>query len=100
MKNNPMTCERFVSSLQAFRDDELTSADRIRAQQHLAACSTCCAYVRGYERTIELAKGSASGSDDINALPESLLRKIAAARSERQIMKATAAPIPFAGSTL
>ena len=100
MKNNPMTCEKFVASLQAFRDDELTSPDRIRAQQHLAACATCSAYVRGYERTIELAKSSASGSDDVTALPESLLRKIVAARSEGHIMKATAAPIPFAGSVL
>jgi hypothetical protein len=38
MKNNPMTFQRFVASLQAFRDDELTSPDCIRAQEHLAAC--------------------------------------------------------------
>jgi anti-sigma factor RsiW len=76
MKNNPMTCEEFVASLQAFRDDELTSPDRIRAQQHLAACATCSAYVRGYKRTIELAKSFASDSDGLTALPESLVRKI------------------------
>jgi len=100
MKNNPMTCEKFVASLQAFRDDELTSPDRIRAQEHLAACAKCSAYVRGYKRTIELAKSCASGSDDLAALPESMVRKIVAARSEGHIMKATAAPIPFAGSVL
>jgi len=95
-----MTCEKFVASLQAFRDDELTSPDRIRAQEHLAACAKCSAYVRGYKRTIELAKSCASDSDDLAALPESLVRKIVAARSEGHIMKATAAPIPFAGSVL
>src|SRR5258708_33452961 len=100
MKNNPMTCERFVSSLQAFRDDELTSSDRIRAQEHLAACAKCSAYVRGYERTIELAKSSASASDDLTALPESLVRKIVTARPEGHIMKAPAGPIRFAGSVL
>jgi anti-sigma factor RsiW len=80
MKNNPMTCEEFVASLQAFRDDELTSPDRIRAQKHLAGCLKCSAYLRGYKRTIELAKSCASGSDYLTALTESLVRKIVAGR--------------------
>ena len=77
MKNNPMTCEGFVASLQAFRDDV---AGRIRAQEQLAGCLKCSAYLRGYKRTIELAKSSASGSDDLTALTESLVRKIVAGR--------------------
>ncbi len=81
MKNNPMTCEKFIASLQAFRDDELTWPDRIRAQEHLAACAKCSGYVRGYKQTIELAKRCASGSDDLAALPESLVRKIWCGRS-------------------
>jgi anti-sigma factor RsiW len=80
IKNNPVTCEEFVTSLQAFRDDELTPPDRIRAQEHRAACARCAAYLRGYERTIELARSCASGSDDLSTLPESLVREIVAAR--------------------
>jgi len=62
MKKNPMACEEFVDSLAAFRDDELTSPDRIRAQEHLASCDKCSAYLRGYDRTIELAKRTGSDS--------------------------------------
>jgi anti-sigma factor RsiW len=49
MKKNPMTCEEFVDSLQAFLDDELMSPERIRAQEHLSSCDKCFAYLRGYE---------------------------------------------------
>jgi anti-sigma factor RsiW len=80
MKKNPMTCEEFVDSLQAFLDDELTSPERIRAQKHLTSCDKCSAYLRGYERTIELAKKAPSSSAVSDVLPEDLVRKIMAAR--------------------
>lgn len=80
MKKNSMTCEEFVSSLQAFRDDELTSPHRTRAEEHLTGCEKCSAYLRGYERTIELAKSTASDSADSAPLPEGLVRRIVAAR--------------------
>jgi anti-sigma factor RsiW len=83
MKKNPMTCEEFVDSLGAFRDGDLTSPDRIRAQEHLTSCDKCSAYLRGYERTIELAKKTRSNSSNsaVSAvLPEKLGRRIMAAR--------------------
>jgi anti-sigma factor RsiW len=79
MKKNPMTCEEFVDSLGAFRDGDLTSADRIRAHEHLTSCDKCSAYLRGYERTIELAKKTLS-SHVSAVLPEKLVRRIMAAR--------------------
>ena len=75
-----MTCEELVDSLAAFRDDQLTLPERIRALEHLASCDKCCAYSRGYERTIELAKRTASDSRLSPDLPENLVRRIMAAQ--------------------
>lgn len=75
-----MTCEEFADSLQAFRDDELKLPERIRAQEHLARCEKCSARLRRYEQTINLAKGIASENADAAPLPESLVRRIMAAR--------------------
>jgi predicted anti-sigma-YlaC factor YlaD len=80
MKKNPMTCEEFVDALGAYRDGDLTSSDRIRAQEHLASCDKCSAYSRGYERAIELAKRTASDTRLSPGLPEDLVRRIIAAR--------------------
>jgi Putative zinc-finger len=76
----PMTCDEFVDSLQAFRDDELTLPERIRAQEHLVGCEKCSVYLRRYEQTIKLAKSSASDDAEAAPLPESLVRRIMAAR--------------------
>lgn len=78
-----MTCKEFIDSLAAFRDADLTLPDRIRAQEHLISCKKCSAYLRGYERTIELAKKTRSNSSNSAvsaALPENLVRNIMGAR--------------------
>ena len=80
MNKNPMTCEEFVNSLGAFRDGDLTLPERIRAQEHLATCDKCSAYLRGYERTIELAKNTLSNRAVSAVSPENLVRRIMAAR--------------------
>jgi hypothetical protein len=80
MKKTPTTCEEFVDSLAAFRDDEQTSPERIRAQEHLTNCEKCSVYLREYERTIELAKKTVPNSAVSAVLPEILLRRITAAR--------------------
>jgi hypothetical protein len=80
MKKNPMTCEEFVDSLGAFRDGDLTSPDHIRAQKHLTSCDKCSAYLRGYERTIKLAKKTLSNRAVSAVLPENLVCRIMAAR--------------------
>jgi len=76
----PMTCDEFVDSLQAFRDDELTLPERIRVQEHLVGCEKCSVYLRRYEQTIKLAKSTASDDAEAAPLPESLVRRIVAAR--------------------
>ncbi|MBV8361214.1 MAG: zf-HC2 domain-containing protein [Deltaproteobacteria bacterium] len=80
MNKNSITCEEFVDSLGAFLEGELTSPDRIRAQEHLSSCDNCSAYVCGYERTVELAKKTHSNSAVSAALPEDLVRRIMTTR--------------------
>jgi len=76
-----MTCEEFVDLLAAYRDRELSAGDRIAADEHLAGCDQCATYLRGYDRTIELAKAAASaGSRGEEKLPEALVGKILAPR--------------------
>jgi predicted anti-sigma-YlaC factor YlaD len=71
-----------VDSLGAFRDGDLTSLDRIRAQKHLTVCDKCCGYLRAYEQTIQLAKSAGSENNLSAALPENLVRRIMAARRQ------------------
>jgi anti-sigma factor RsiW len=74
-----MTCKEFVDSAGAFWDGDLTSADRIRALEHLTSCDKCSAYLGGYEGTIELAKKTLSNRVSA-VLPENLVGTIMAAR--------------------
>ena len=80
MEEKPMTCEEFVDSLAAFRDGDMRAADRVRTQEHLASCDKCSAYLHGYERTIELAKRTASVNRLSPGLPDNLVHRIMAAR--------------------
>ncbi|MBV8175072.1 MAG: zf-HC2 domain-containing protein [Verrucomicrobia bacterium] len=82
MKKKAITCEEFVDSLQAFRDDELAPPERIRAQDHLLRCEKCSTYWRGYERAIELAKHAGSENSVSVALPENLVHRIMRARRQ------------------
>jgi hypothetical protein len=56
MKMNRMTCKEFVDSLAAFRYGDMTSPDRVRAEEQLTSGDKCSAYLRRYERTIDLAR--------------------------------------------
>jgi hypothetical protein len=56
MKKNRMMCKEFVGSLAAFGDGEMTSPDRVRAEEQLTSGDECSAYLRRYERTIDLAR--------------------------------------------
>lgn len=64
MSKQAMTCREFISLLPAYRDGELGGRERARADEHLAACHKCASYLRGYERTIELAKAAFADPDE------------------------------------
>jgi hypothetical protein len=80
MKKIPMTREELVDSLLALRDQELTPADRIRAEGRLTGCEKYSAYVRGYERTLKLVLRTASETGVSATLPEGLVSRIVVAR--------------------
>jgi anti-sigma factor RsiW len=80
MRKKPMICQGFVDALGAYRDDELTPVERLRTDEHLAACGKCAAYLRGYERTIELAREASADDLGQDALSENMVRKIVAGR--------------------
>jgi anti-sigma factor RsiW len=73
---------RIFDSLGAFRDGDLTSVDRIRAQKHLTGCDKCSAYLRAYEATIQIAKSAGPENSVSAALTENLVRRIMAARGQ------------------
>jgi predicted anti-sigma-YlaC factor YlaD len=80
MTKKPMTCQEFVDTQAAYLDDELVSVERLRADEHLAGCGKCAAYLRGYKQAIELAKDTSADDMGQDALPENMVRKIVAAR--------------------
>ena len=80
MTTTPMTCQEFADALPAYRADELAPPLRIRAEQHLAGCAKCASYLRGYERTIELAREASADRSGQAELPEDLVRRIMKAR--------------------
>ncbi len=77
-----MTCREFNELLVDYRSGDLTPDDRACFEVHLAQCSPCAIYLRGYEETIRFAKATFSHADDgmITDVPNELVRTILAAR--------------------
>jgi anti-sigma factor RsiW len=73
-----ITCQQLIDFIGAYRDDELTPAERTEFDRHLGVCPSCVAYLRTYEKTVALAQRA--GSDPVpDDVPESLVRAIVAA---------------------
>lgn len=74
-----ITCRQLIDFIRAYKDNELAPDERHEFERHLGVCPSCVAYLRTYERTIELAKRAAS--DPVPAdVPEALVQAILAAR--------------------
>jgi Putative zinc-finger len=75
---NKITCREFVRLIPAFRDGELSTADRQSFSQHTWKCGRCSDYLKGYELTISAARRS--GEVALNGIettmPESLVGRI------------------------
>lgn len=77
-----MTCQQLVDFIARYRDNDLSPDERDEFEQHLAACTSCSAYLKTYEQTILLAKASADEPVPPE-VPESLVKAILAAQSKR-----------------
>jgi len=77
-----MTCHELNEFLIDYHSGDLHPEERARFEAHLALCSDCVAYLRGYEETIRLGKGAYGQPDDpVPAdVPDELVRAILAAR--------------------
>ncbi len=80
-----MTCQELADFLMNYLDGELPEPQRASLAEHLEFCPPCLAYLRSYERTVELGKSicsepSGAVPDDV---PEELVQAVLAARSSR-----------------
>ena len=72
-----MTCKELTGFLDDYLAGELPMRKALGFRLHLALCSACRKYVRGYRDTIRLAKGAFG--DPEGDLPKSVPRALIAA---------------------
>jgi anti-sigma factor RsiW len=78
-----ITCRRFVESLSAWRDGELTDAPRLSFDAHRARCTRCTRYAAGFGAAIALLKSALADSAGHTEFPEDLAQAILAACREK-----------------
>ena len=70
-----LTCQAVTELITEYMDGSLTTAERVRFEQHLHACTWCMTYLAQMRRTIELsARGAESDSAVDNAAALELYR--------------------------
>jgi Putative zinc-finger len=77
-----ITCRRFVESLSAWCDGELTEAARIFLEAHRARCTRCTRYAAGFGAAIALLKSALADSAARTEFPEDLAQAILTACRE------------------
>jgi anti-sigma factor RsiW len=82
---NKMTCREFVGLIPAYRDGELSSADRQSFSEHTCKCGRCSHYLKGYELTVSTTKRIAEDSRDPGEtmMPKSLVSRILSHKLKR-----------------
>jgi anti-sigma factor RsiW len=77
-----LTCRDVVEFLSDYLTCELDAAARTAFDEHLAECDECVAYIRGYERTVRLARTAFDKLDEPveQQVPRQLVDAILAAR--------------------
>ena len=80
-----MTCREFIDFLMQYLGNELTAAERVRFDAHLAECPSCESYMKSYEETVKLGKVAFCDPDDLvpSDVPEQLIQAILAARGKQ-----------------
>ncbi len=79
-----MNCREFVDFLMGYLDDELPRRQRSVFEQHMADCPSCVSYLETYRETVRLGREICADPDAPvpDAVPESLVRAILAAREQ------------------
>lgn len=79
-----MTCREFEDFIDAYLDDTLAGATRLRFRAHLKMCRECRSYLASYQRTLELGTSAFDDPDAAVAglVPDELIDAILASRTE------------------
>ena len=79
-----MNCREFTEFLHEYLHGNLSAAERVEFDKHLAECPWCVAYLDSYQKTIQLEQAAYSASQDApppTDAPEELIQAILRARS-------------------
>jgi anti-sigma factor (TIGR02949 family) len=49
------TCKEVIQVLSEYLEDDLSTEEKARFEQHMSECSPCMAFLRTYEKSSELA---------------------------------------------
>ena len=80
-----MTCHELIDFLDAYLEGEITTAERVEFERHLALCPPCVAYVDTYRKSCAMAREALVADETVGAeVPEDLVRAILAARERAQ----------------
>jgi anti-sigma factor RsiW len=71
-----MVCREVIAFLDDYVAGSLEPTRRAEFDRHLAACTSCVAYLRSYRETIRMAKAAAPAIEDV---PPDLIAAILAA---------------------
>jgi len=79
-----MTCREFIRFLIEYRSGALSQKQHTKFERHLAECSDCLVYLKSYEATITLGKGSFTDPDAPvpQDVPEELIQAILTSRRQ------------------
>ncbi|HKC26168.1 MAG TPA: zf-HC2 domain-containing protein [Thermoanaerobaculia bacterium] len=75
-----MTCREFLDFLWAYLSSEVTDAQRAEFEYHLSGCPSCVAYMKSYQKTVELGKAAFEATDEPlpDDVPDELVEAILA----------------------
>ena len=76
-----MTCREFVEFLNAYLDGDLSPAERVEFERHLAICPACVRYLASYEATVQATQAAlADAAQTPQDAPAELIDAILAAK--------------------
>jgi anti-sigma factor (TIGR02949 family) len=70
------TCRRFVNSLSAWHDGELTDSARRAFEKHRTKCEQCARYAVAFQRVVAIVKRACASSTTEMELREDLVQAI------------------------
>ncbi|HYB98735.1 MAG TPA: zf-HC2 domain-containing protein [Candidatus Limnocylindrales bacterium] len=84
MSDTELSCRELIDILAAYLDDELDAEQRALFDAHLGDCPECMEYLRGYRRTMDLARDTAAADPVPGDIPERLVAAVMAVLPSRR----------------